>query len=117
LFPTTPEKEKTMARGNIKTEMKGTGGGRWDTRENAKRNANKARREADKKAVTPESYEGRKADFIAGFTAWVNFDADDESKSNLWQSGFAEAAAMNERGGNRPTSEDAPDAWGDFVTR
>lgn len=40
-----------MALPKIKTEMKGTGGGRWDTRANAKKAANKARRAADKKAA------------------------------------------------------------------
>ena len=35
----------------IKTEMKGTGGGRWDTRANAKKASKKARRHADKKAT------------------------------------------------------------------
>lgn len=37
-----------MARAKIKTEMKGTGGGRWTTREDAKRSANGRRRELDK---------------------------------------------------------------------
>ena len=40
-----------MANGKVKTEMTGTGGGRWDTRENAKRYANKARRENGKREV------------------------------------------------------------------
>jgi hypothetical protein len=40
-----------MALAKIKTEMKGTGGGRWTTREDAKRSANKRRRRAAKAAV------------------------------------------------------------------
>lgn len=40
-----------MALGKIKTEMKGTGGGRWTTRTEAKRAARKARRKADRKEV------------------------------------------------------------------
>lgn len=40
-----------MANAKIKTEMKGTGGGRWDTRANAKKFSKKARRQADKKAT------------------------------------------------------------------
>jgi hypothetical protein len=34
----------------VKTEMTGTGGGRWDTRANAKKGSKKARRAQDKKA-------------------------------------------------------------------
>ena len=34
----------------IKTEMKGTGGGRWTTREDAKKTSRKARRENDRAA-------------------------------------------------------------------
>jgi hypothetical protein len=37
-----------MAYGKIKTEMKGTGGGRWTHREDAKKAANRKRREANK---------------------------------------------------------------------
>lgn len=40
-----------MALEKVKTEMKGTGGGRWTTRANAKKAAKKARRVADKKAI------------------------------------------------------------------
>ncbi len=40
-----------MANGNIKTEMKGTGGGRWCPRAEAKKTSKKARRRADKKAA------------------------------------------------------------------
>lgn len=40
-----------MALSNVKIEMKGTGGGRWTTREDAKRSANKRRRRASKAAV------------------------------------------------------------------
>lgn len=39
-----------MALGRIKTEMNGTGGGRWGRREEAKKAANSARRRADKVA-------------------------------------------------------------------
>jgi len=35
----------------IKTEMKGTGGGRWCRREEAKKGSRKIRRQTDKKAV------------------------------------------------------------------
>jgi hypothetical protein len=44
-----------MARGKIKTEMKGTGGGRWDFRSVAKKTSNKVRRANDKKAVKEQS--------------------------------------------------------------
>jgi hypothetical protein len=37
-----------MALAKIKTEMKGTGGGRWTTRADAKKSANKRRRRACK---------------------------------------------------------------------
>ena len=37
-----------MANSKIKTEMTGTGGGRWGKREEAKRSSNKRRREIDK---------------------------------------------------------------------
>lgn len=37
-----------MALKNVKIEMKGTGGGRWVTREEAKRGSKKARRAQDK---------------------------------------------------------------------
>jgi len=40
-----------MALGKIKTEMKGTGGGRWMPRADAKRLSKKARRAGDKRAV------------------------------------------------------------------
>lgn len=40
-----------MALGKIKTEMKGTGGGRWVKRAEAKKAAKKARRAAGKKAA------------------------------------------------------------------
>jgi hypothetical protein len=40
-----------MALGKIKVEMKGTGGGRWMLRADAKRVSKKKRRLADKKAV------------------------------------------------------------------
>jgi hypothetical protein len=40
-----------MALAYIKIEMKGTGGGRWDTRANAKKASKKARRAADKTAT------------------------------------------------------------------
>lgn len=36
---------------NTKTEMKGTGGGRWTTRFDAKRTSKKARRRDDKAAA------------------------------------------------------------------
>jgi hypothetical protein len=39
-----------MANGRIKTEMKGTGGGRWCPRAEAKKVSKKARRRLDKKA-------------------------------------------------------------------
>jgi hypothetical protein len=35
----------------IKTEMNGTGGGRWQTRESAKKASKKSRRASDKKAA------------------------------------------------------------------
>ncbi len=38
-----------LALKQIKTEMKGTGGGRWEKRASAKSRANKARRKQDKK--------------------------------------------------------------------
>lgn len=38
----------SMALKRVKTEMKGTGGGRWTTRADAKRSSRKARREADR---------------------------------------------------------------------
>ena len=40
-----------MALGKIKTEMKGTGGGRWMLRITAKKVSKKKRRLADKRAV------------------------------------------------------------------
>jgi hypothetical protein len=40
-----------MALEKVKTEMNGTGGGRWCKRAEAKKAAKKARRAADKKAV------------------------------------------------------------------
>jgi hypothetical protein len=40
-----------MANAKVKTEMKGTGGGRWTTREDAKRSSRKRRRQAGKAAV------------------------------------------------------------------
>lgn len=40
-----------MANGKMKTEMKGTGGGRWTTREDAKRCSKKQRRANDKAAA------------------------------------------------------------------
>lgn len=43
-----------MALANVKTEMKGTGGGRWATRFEAKKAAKKHRRRADKAAVKGE---------------------------------------------------------------
>jgi len=39
-----------MAHGKIKTEMKGTGGGRWGRRAVAKKVSKKARRSNDKRA-------------------------------------------------------------------
>ena len=39
-----------MANEKVKTEMKGTGGGRWTTRANAKKASKKARRAESKKA-------------------------------------------------------------------
>lgn len=39
-----------MALAKVKTEMKGTGGGRWGRRAEAKTSANKTRREADRVA-------------------------------------------------------------------
>lgn len=41
-----------MALAKVKTEMTGTGGGRYTTRADAKVSANKRRRRADKKATT-----------------------------------------------------------------
>ncbi|OGQ79470.1 MAG: hypothetical protein A2289_23840 [Deltaproteobacteria bacterium RIFOXYA12_FULL_58_15] len=43
--------EDTMALEKIKTEMKGTGGGRWCTREVAKKSSKKIRRHNDKRAA------------------------------------------------------------------
>jgi|TARA_Y100000310_G_scaffold110424_1_gene108827 hypothetical protein len=40
-----------MANGKIKTEMTGTGGGRWTSREDAKRTSNKRRRQIDKESA------------------------------------------------------------------
>jgi hypothetical protein len=40
-----------MARGKWKTEMKGTGGGRWTHRADAKKVSKKVRRARDKKEV------------------------------------------------------------------
>jgi hypothetical protein len=40
-----------MAYKSTKTEMKGTGGGRWMTRAEAKTGSDKGRRQADKAAV------------------------------------------------------------------
>jgi hypothetical protein len=40
-----------MALKKLKTEMKGTGGGRWTTRAEAKTSSKKVRRQADKHAV------------------------------------------------------------------
>jgi len=37
-----------MALAKVKTEMKGTGGGRWTTRADAKKSSAKRRRRADK---------------------------------------------------------------------
>lgn len=48
-----------MALKKVKTEMRGTGGGRWTTREEAKRASRKARRGADKaEARGPRAYAG-----------------------------------------------------------
>jgi hypothetical protein len=44
-----------MALAKVKVEMKGTGGGRWDTRANAKRASKKARRAQDKALVDRRS--------------------------------------------------------------
>ena len=44
-----------MANGKIKTEMTGTGGGRWNHREDAKKFANKARRENGKREIREHS--------------------------------------------------------------
>lgn len=44
-----------MALAKIKTEMKGTGGGRWTTRLDAKVSSNKRRRRASKAAVKEQS--------------------------------------------------------------
>ena len=46
-----------MAYGSKKTEMTGTGGGRWEPRTNAKKGSKKARRAKDKK--TTRKYLGR----------------------------------------------------------
>ena len=46
-----------MAYGAKKTEMTGTGGGRWESRADVKKGSKKARRANDKKAV--RSYLGR----------------------------------------------------------
>lgn len=43
-----------MAWTKVKTEMKGTGGGRWTTRAEAKRASRKARRRLDKRAAKGE---------------------------------------------------------------
>lgn len=40
-----------MANAKVKTEMNGTGGGRWGTREEYKTASKKRRRQADKKEV------------------------------------------------------------------
>lgn len=40
----------------VKTEMKGTGGGRWMTRAEAKKASKRARREADKAAVRAKNH-------------------------------------------------------------
>ena len=40
-----------MAYQSVKTEMKGTGGGRWCKRAEAKKGSKKLRRRADKKAA------------------------------------------------------------------
>ena len=40
----------------IKTEMNGTGGGRWDTRSNAKKASRKVRRQKDKKEAHGYGY-------------------------------------------------------------
>ena len=40
-----------MANGKIKTEMTGTGGGRWTTREDAKRVSKKTRRRNGKREI------------------------------------------------------------------
>ena len=47
-----------MAYGKRKTEMKGTGGGRWETRAEAKGCSDRARRANDKAAIS----EGREED-------------------------------------------------------
>lgn len=47
-----------MALESVKTEMKGTGGGRWTTRARAKASSKKARRTNDKKAVREGKYTG-----------------------------------------------------------
>jgi hypothetical protein len=44
-----------MARANVKTEMKGTGVGRWTTREDAKKSSKRIRRENDKSAADEAS--------------------------------------------------------------
>lgn len=57
----------------IKTEMKGTGGGRWMPREDAKKHANRGRREADKvEIVACQSCDGE------GVVAVTNDDGDEE---------------------------------------
>ena len=48
----TRRKKVPMALAKVKTEMTGTGGGRYTTRADAKVSANKRRRRADKKATT-----------------------------------------------------------------
>lgn len=50
-----------MGHERIKTEMKGTGGGRWTTRAEAKASSKKRRRRADKKAAKPSKDEPRRA--------------------------------------------------------
>ena len=47
-----------MARGKIKTEMSGTGGGRWTTRREAKMASRKRRREVDREWVREALAEG-----------------------------------------------------------
>ena len=46
-----------MSRGNIKTEMTGTGGGRWCTRLEAKTISKKLRRQNDKKEIKQQTKE------------------------------------------------------------
>lgn len=49
----------------VKTEMKGTGGGRWEGREIAKKRSNKARRVGDKKATGKERFRVAVLEFVS----------------------------------------------------